>query len=82
MRTTTGGVTFAQYAVQVALQYEIDPREVGGNVSTGYFAFNTAAPNQFPGDWYGTEVFEVNDALRKKVRFPGIHSLDLTQCSP
>ncbi|EIN06736.1 NUP-domain-containing protein [Punctularia strigosozonata HHB-11173 SS5] len=66
LRTTTGSATFARYAVQVALQYEIDPRDLGLNVSTGYFPFHTNAPNMYPQEWYGTEVFEVNDALRKK----------------
>lgn len=32
---TLGSVTFARYAVQVALQYEIDAREIPENFSTG-----------------------------------------------
>lgn len=32
---TLGSVTFARYAVQVALQYEFDAREIPSNYSTG-----------------------------------------------
>ncbi|KAL1388423.1 putative purine nucleoside permease [Phyllosticta capitalensis] len=62
---TTGSVTFARYAIQVALQYEFDAREKPENFSTGYFPQDAQAPNQYPGSIYGTEVFEVNDALRQ-----------------
>lgn len=61
---TLGSVTFARYAVQVALQYEFDAREKPKNFSTGYFAQGSYAPGQYPESIYGTEVFEVNDALR------------------
>lgn len=63
--STLGGVALARYAVQVALQYEFDAREMPENFTTGYFAFNTYLPNTVPGEWYGTEVFEVNDDLRQ-----------------
>jgi purine nucleoside permease len=68
-RITTNGIALARYAVQVALQYEIDPREAGTNFSSGYFAFETVIPDTAPGigGWFGTEVFELNDALRKRV---------------
>jgi purine nucleoside permease len=62
---TISSVTFARYAVQVALQYEFDPREIPANFSTGYVPQGSNTPDQYPGDIYGTEVFEVNDALRK-----------------
>ena len=32
---TLGSVTFAKYAVQVALQYEFDAREIPDNYTTG-----------------------------------------------
>lgn len=67
---TIGSVSFAKYAVQVALQYEIDAREIPKNFSTGYFAQGADAPGQYPTSIYGTEVFEVNDSLRKLVRVP------------
>ncbi|THU78827.1 purine nucleoside permease [Dendrothele bispora CBS 962.96] len=62
---TTGSVTFARYAVQVALQYEIDAREIPSDFPTGYFPQGSQAPGQYPGNIYGTEVFEVNDDLRQ-----------------
>jgi purine nucleoside permease len=62
---TIASVTFARYAVQVALQYEFDTRETPANFSTGYVPQGSTAPDVYPGDVYGTEVFEVNDALRK-----------------
>ncbi|KAG6826803.1 hypothetical protein H0H92_014362 [Tricholoma furcatifolium] len=62
---TTGSVTFARYAVQVALQYEFDARDKPPSFPTGYVPQGSFAPNQYPAELYGTEVFEVNDALRK-----------------
>ncbi|KAL2354940.1 putative purine nucleoside permease [Cryomyces antarcticus] len=61
---TLGSVTFARYAVQVALQYEFDPREIPANFSTGYVPQGATQPDQYPADIYGTEVFEVNQALQ------------------
>ncbi|KAI0477092.1 purine nucleoside permease-domain-containing protein [Xylariaceae sp. FL0804] len=59
-----GSVALSRYAVQVALQYEFDAREMPANWTTGYFGFDTDAPDVYPGEQYGTEVFEVNAALR------------------
>lgn len=64
-RSTLGGVALSRYAVQVALQYEFDAREMPENFTTGYWGFDTDMPNVMPGEWYGTEVFEVNDDLRQ-----------------
>ncbi|KAI9925447.1 hypothetical protein ASPWEDRAFT_156899 [Aspergillus wentii DTO 134E9] len=61
---TTAGVIFARYAVQVALQYEIDIRELPRNYSTGYIPMGSTFPDQYPQNIYGTEVFEVNADLR------------------
>ncbi|EXJ60885.1 hypothetical protein A1O7_05038 [Cladophialophora yegresii CBS 114405] len=61
---TLGSVTFAKYAVQVALQYEFDMRDVPDNFTTGYIPFGVTAPDDYPQTIYGTEVFEVNEALR------------------
>ena len=58
-------MTFARYAVSVALQYEIDAREKPSNFSTGYFPQGSSSPTQYPGELYGTEVFEVNEPLRQ-----------------
>ncbi|KAA6407482.1 MAG: purine nucleoside permease [Lasallia pustulata] len=62
---TLGSVTFARYAVQVALEYEFDPREIPANFSTGYIPQGSVVPSEYPQSIYGTEVFEVNDALRQ-----------------
>lgn len=64
---TLSSVTFARFEVQVALQYEFDIRDVGTNFSTGYIPIGAKEPEQYPQAFYGTEVFEVNDALRSKV---------------
>ncbi|KAG9248779.1 purine nucleoside permease-domain-containing protein [Calycina marina] len=61
---TLGSVAFSKYAVQVALQYEFDAREIPDNYSTGYIPLGSDAPDQYPTSIYGTEVFEVNEALR------------------
>ena len=58
-------MTFARYAVQVALQYEFDYREVPDNFSTGYVPQGSYSPNEYPYSIYGTEVFEVNQDLQK-----------------
>lgn len=63
-KTTTGSVTFARYAVQVALQHEIDIRELDSNYTTGYIPQGADYPDQYPTSIYGTEVFEVNSELR------------------
>ncbi|KAL4972522.1 purine nucleoside permease [Aspergillus desertorum] len=62
----TASVTFARFAVQVALQYEFDAREIYANMSTGYLpqGSTSTAANQYPSSIYGTEVFEVNAQLR------------------
>ncbi|KAI0996692.1 Purine nucleoside permease [Podosphaera aphanis] len=63
---TVGGVSFSKYAVQVALQYEFDFRDVTDNFTSGYIPLGTTAPDQYPRDIYGTEVFEVNESLRDR----------------
>ncbi|TVY38522.1 Purine nucleoside permease [Lachnellula occidentalis] len=63
-QATIGDVAFAKYAVQVALQYEIDARELPSGYSSGYIPQGSHHPDQYPSSIYGTEVFEVNEALR------------------
>lgn len=62
---TICSVTFARYAVQVALQHEFDPRDIPGNFSTGYIPLGAESPSQYPTNLYGTEVFELNQNLQK-----------------
>jgi purine nucleoside permease len=61
---TIGSVALARYAVQVALQYEIDPRSLPGDWPTGYIPYGRAHPFEYPCITYGTEVFELNANLR------------------
>ncbi|KAI1465357.1 putative purine nucleoside permease [Daldinia caldariorum] len=61
---TLGSVALSRFSVQVALQYELDAREMPANFSTGYFPYGADAPDRYPATIYGTEVFEVNAALR------------------
>ncbi|KAK3385395.1 purine nucleoside permease-domain-containing protein [Podospora didyma] len=65
--STLGGVAIARYVVQVALQYEFDAREMPKNFTSPYMAYGTSAPGQYPAWFYGTEVMELNEALRDKV---------------
>lgn len=62
---TICSVTFAKYAVQVALQYEFSQFEIPSNFSTGYVPLGATAPDEYPDNIYGTEVFEVNERLQK-----------------
>ncbi|KAK2608534.1 hypothetical protein QQS21_002880 [Conoideocrella luteorostrata] len=62
---TIGSVALARYTVQVALQYEIDPRSLPQDWPTGYISYGRDYPLQYPSITYGTEVFEVNDKLRE-----------------
>jgi purine nucleoside permease len=61
---TLGDVAFCKYAVQAALQYEFDAREIPSNFSTGHIPQGSFAPDQYPQFNYGTEVFEVNEHQR------------------
>jgi len=49
----------------VDLQYEFDAREIPSNFTTGYVPQGSTFPSEYPQSIYGTEVFEVNNALRK-----------------
>ncbi|KND93812.1 Purine nucleoside permease [Tolypocladium ophioglossoides CBS 100239] len=62
---TIGSVALARFAVQVALQYEIDPRSLPQDWTTGYISYGRNYPFEYPCITYGTEVFEVNDKLRE-----------------
>lgn len=64
---TLGSVAIVKYAIQVALQYEIDARSMPEHWETGYMAFGTKQPFEYPSILYGTEVFELNESLRDDV---------------
>ena len=48
---TLGAVTFAKYAVQVALQYEFDMRDLPGNFTSGYIPFGADSPSDYPEEY-------------------------------
>lgn len=62
---TLGSVALARYAVQVALQYEIDSRSIPFDWPTGYIAYGREYPHEYPVITYGTEVFELNAELQE-----------------
>ncbi|KAF5665162.1 purine nucleoside permease [Fusarium heterosporum] len=62
---TLGTVALARYAVQVALQYEIDSRSLPPDWSTGYISYGREQPHEYPFITYGTEVFELNAQLQE-----------------
>jgi len=64
---TLASITFPRYAAQVGLQYEIDAREIPNSFTSGYFPQGTTGQGMWPEYNYGTEVFELNDALRQIV---------------
>lgn len=67
--TTLGSVTFAKYAVQAALEYQVSYQEfitTHPNWTSGYWAYGTEDPWTYPAYPYGTEVFELNEKLRDK----------------
>lgn len=49
--STLGGIALSRYAVQVALQYEFDAREMPGNFTTGYVGYGTLLPDMMPETW-------------------------------
>lgn len=66
---TLGSVGFARFAVQVALAYEVDARQLPSDWTTGYWLQGTSSPGNFTGHHiYGTEVFELNTNLRDAIK--------------
>lgn len=63
---TVGSVTFAKYAVQVGLAYEIDSREIPADWPYGYISLGTDEINEYPINIYGSEIFELNENLLKR----------------
>lgn len=61
---TLGSAAFPRFTVQVANQYEIAPQEAPTNWTSPYWQYGTEEPFKEPQQWYGTEVFEINEALR------------------
>lgn len=55
---TLGSVTFAKYAVQVALQYEFDIRDIPSNLTTGYIPFGVDSPDEYPTKYVHQDIPE------------------------
>ncbi|KAK6354633.1 hypothetical protein TWF696_003773 [Orbilia brochopaga] len=64
--TSTGSVTLARYAVQGDIQYQLASVPPNWASTSGYFALGSTGPNQYPTFIYGTEVYEVSEALRHR----------------
>lgn len=64
---TVGSVSMTRFAIQVGLQYGLDGREVPQGWNYSFWNYGTETPGQYPGFFYGTEIFEVNTNLRDKV---------------
>lgn len=68
-KVTTGSVTFAKYAIQVGLMYQVDSLELSESYKdwpSGYFSYGTKDPFSYPDAVYGTEVYELNENLRDR----------------
>ena len=63
---TLGSTAWARYLVEFGLQWEIDAREIPPDWTTGYLGIDTTSPTQKPPLEYGTEVFQLNEALLRK----------------
>ena len=63
MRATIGGATWARYAVDFGLQWELDARDAPSNWSGGYLGVNTKSPDEVPTPLYGTEMYRLNETL-------------------
>ncbi|KAG4427523.1 hypothetical protein IFR05_016993, partial [Cadophora sp. M221] len=62
---TIGSVALAKFAVQVDIQLEFDRREIPESWTTGYLPIGAPSHGSFPSHFTGSEVFELNDKLRK-----------------
>ncbi|KAK5703672.1 hypothetical protein LTR17_021896 [Elasticomyces elasticus] len=62
---TIASVTFARYAIQVALQYEFSQFDIPTNYTSGYIPQGSDSADEYPQSIYGTEVFEFNQDLQK-----------------
>src|SRR5215471_19225511 len=63
---TLGSAAWARYLVEFGLQWEIDAREIPPDWTTGYLGIDTTGPTQKPPLEYGTEVFQLNEALLRR----------------
>lgn len=62
---TLGTATWAGYAVDFGLQWELDAREIPNHWHSGYLGINTSNPDQKPQLDYHTEVFQLDPTLQQ-----------------
>ncbi|KAI0870107.1 purine nucleoside permease [Hypoxylon argillaceum] len=65
-QATIGAVAFAKFVVQVDTQQEFDARQISPSWSTGYIPSGADSPATFPSLLHGSEVFELNEELRRR----------------
>lgn len=63
---TTGTAAWSRYLVDWDLSWEIDARERPAGWNTGFLGINTKTPGEKPPLDYGSEVFQLNEALLQK----------------
>ncbi|KAF2964109.1 hypothetical protein GQX73_g9472 [Xylaria multiplex] len=68
-QATIGAVAFAKFVVQVDTQQEFDARQILPSWSTGYVPDGADSPASFPKYLHGSEVFELNEDLRRYAMF-------------
>lgn len=64
---TLRSVTFGRYSIQFGLWYELDTRQMPVYFSLGFIPQGAVYRSEGPQFWFSTEVFELNDELRKMV---------------
>lgn len=63
---TTGTAAWSRYLVDADLAWELDARERGDGWSTGYLGINMKTPADVPPLHYGSEMFQLNQALMNR----------------
>lgn len=63
---TLGSAAWARYAIDFGLEHEIDARDLPRGWQEGYFGIGTNGPDQKPKLEYGTEIFQLDEALLQR----------------
>lgn len=72
---TIGTAAWARYLVDVDIAHEIDAREIPQGWTDGYLGVLTNGPKQKPSFDYGTEVFQMDEALLRKALQLSAHAM-------
>lgn len=65
-RGTIGSAAWARFAVDGGIAHEIDAREKPAAWADGYFGVMTSSPGEKPAFGYGSEVFQLDEALLQR----------------